>query len=98
RVERWNRLHPAEPERRPYIVRMMRETEGPIIASTDFMKIVPDQVAPWLNGRLVSLGTDGFGRSDSREYLRSHFEIDAESIAAATLSRFARESKLNAQI
>jgi pyruvate dehydrogenase E1 component len=60
------------------------------------MKIVPDQVAPWLNGRLVSLGTDGFGRSDSREYLRGHFEIDAESIVAATLSRLAREGKYNA--
>jgi pyruvate dehydrogenase E1 component len=96
RVERWNRLHPAEAERLPYIVQVMRETEGPIIASTDYMKIVPDQVAPWLNGRLVSLGTDGFGRSDSREYLRGHFEIDAESIVAATLSRLAREGKYNA--
>jgi pyruvate dehydrogenase E1 component len=97
RVERWNRLHPTEAERQPYIIQMMRETEGPIIASTDYMKIVPDQVAPWLNGRLVSLGTDGFGRSDSREYLRAHFEINAESIVAATLSRLAREGKFNAK-
>ena len=58
RVERWNRLHPAEPERQPYIIQVMGETEGPIIASTDYMKIVPDQVAPWLGGRLISLGTD----------------------------------------
>jgi pyruvate dehydrogenase E1 component len=97
RAERWNRLHPAEPEQQPYIVQVARETEGPVIASTDYMKIVPDQIAPWLNGRLVSLGADGFGRSDSREYLRSHFEIDAESIVAATLSRLAREGKFNAQ-
>jgi pyruvate dehydrogenase E1 component len=61
------------------------------------MKIVPDQLAPWLNGRLVSLGTDGFGRSDNREHLRRHFEINAESIVAATLSRLAREGKFNAK-
>jgi pyruvate dehydrogenase E1 component len=97
RTERWNRLHPAEPEKQPYIVQAMEKTDGPIIASTDYMKIVPDQVAPWLNGRLVSLGTDGFGRSDSREYLRRHFEINAESIVAATLSRLARDGKFNAK-
>src|SRR5262245_42711564 len=97
RTERWNRLHPAAHERQPYIIQVTRETEGPIIASTDYMKIVPDQVAPWLGGRLVSLGTDGFGRSDSREYLRNHFEIDAAAIVAATLSRLAREGKFNAQ-
>jgi pyruvate dehydrogenase E1 component len=55
------------------------------------MKIVPDQIAPWLPGRMVSLGTDGFGRSDNREHLRRHFEVDAESIAAATLSRLSRD-------
>ncbi|MGH9766091.1 MAG: pyruvate dehydrogenase (acetyl-transferring), homodimeric type [Blastocatellia bacterium] len=97
RTERWNRLHPADPEQQPYIVQAMEKTEGPIIASTDYMKIVPDQIAPWLNGRLVSLGTDGFGRSDSRQHLRSHFEIDAESIVAATLSRLARDGKFNAK-
>ena len=96
-TERWNRLHPAEPEKEPYIAQAMKGTEGPIIASTDFMKIVPDQVAPWLNNRLVSLGTDGFGRSDNREHLRRHFEINAEAIVAATLSRLAREGKFNAR-
>jgi pyruvate dehydrogenase E1 component len=97
RVERRNRLHPEETEQRPYISQVMENTDGPIIASTDYMKIVPDQIAPWLNGRLVSLGTDGFGRSDNREYLRRHFEINAESIVAATLSRLAREGKFNAK-
>ncbi len=96
-VERWNRLHPEEPERKPYIAEVMGNTEGPIIASTDYMKIVPDQLAPWLDGRLLSLGTDGFGRSDNREHLRRHFEINAESIVAATLSRLAREGKFNAK-
>src|SRR5262245_41774373 len=90
RVERWNRLHPDEDEQKPYIRQVMDETEGPIIASTDYMKVVPDQIAPWLGGRLVSLGTDGFGRSDNRQYLRKHFEINAESIVVATLSKLAR--------
>ena len=61
------------------------------------MKVVPDQLAPWLAGRLVTLGTDGFGRSDNREYLRRHFEVNAESIAAAALSRLAREAKFDMQ-
>lgn len=60
------------------------------------MKVVPDQLAPWLGGRLQSLGTDGFGRSDNREYLRRHFEIDAESIVATALSRLARDGKFDA--
>lgn len=60
------------------------------------MKIVPDQIAPWLPGRLVSLGTDGFGRSENREHLRKHFENDAASIAAAALSRLARDGKFDA--
>jgi pyruvate dehydrogenase E1 component len=96
-VERWNRLHPGQPQRTPYIVEALYRAEGPIIAATDYMKVVPDQVAPWLPGRLTSLGTDGFGRSDNREYLRRHFEINAESIAAAALSRLAREGKFDAK-
>ena len=55
------------------------------------MKVVPDQVAPWLPGRMVTLGTDGFGRSENREYLRRHFEVNAESIVTAALSRLARD-------
>jgi len=94
-VERWNRLHPAEPEKRPYILDVMRGPEGPIIAATDYMKAVPDQLSPWLTNRLVSLGTDGFGRSDNRQHLRRHFEVNAESMAAAALSRLAREGKFD---
>jgi pyruvate dehydrogenase E1 component len=90
-VERWNRLHPGEAEKRPYLSSALDGAEGPIIAATDYMKAVPDQIAPWLGGRLTTLGTDGFGRSDNREYLRRHFEVNAESIVAAALSRLARE-------
>jgi pyruvate dehydrogenase E1 component len=98
-VERWNRLHPAEKAKQPYIVTALNDAkaEGPIIAATDYMKAVPDQLAPWLSTRLLTLGTDGFGRSDNRKYLRRHFEINAESIAAAALSRLARDGKFDAQ-
>ncbi|WP_026441738.1 pyruvate dehydrogenase (acetyl-transferring), homodimeric type [Pseudacidobacterium ailaaui] len=96
-VERWNRLHPAEAEKTPYILQALKGAKGPVIAASDYMKVVPDQLAPWLQDRLVSLGTDGFGRSDNREYLRRHFEVNAESIAAATLSKLARDGKFDAK-
>jgi pyruvate dehydrogenase E1 component len=97
RVERWNRLHPAETTRKSYIQTVAESSGGPIIAATDYMKIVPDQVAPWLGGRLTSLGTDGFGRSDNRENLRRHFEVNAQSIVAAALSELSRLGKFNAK-
>jgi pyruvate dehydrogenase E1 component len=94
-VDRWNRLHPAEPARQPYVVQMLEGSEGPVIASSDYMKAVADQIAPWLPGRLVSLGTDGFGRSENREHLRNFFEVGANHIIAATLSRLARDGKFD---
>ncbi len=94
-VERWNRLHPDQPERTPHIVEALKDAAGPIVAATDYMKVVADQVSPWLPGRMEVLGTDGFGRSDNREYLRKHFEVNAESIVAAALSRLAREGEFD---
>jgi pyruvate dehydrogenase E1 component len=96
-AERWNRLHPDQPERKPYIVEALKGADCPIIAASDYMKVVADQLSPWLPGRLEALGTDGFGRSDNREYLRRHFEINAESIAAAALSRLSRDGKFDAK-
>jgi len=96
-VERWNRLHPAEPVRTPHIVNALNGAHGPIVAASDYMKVVADQLAPWLAGRMETLGTDGFGRSDNREYLRKHFEVNAESIAAAALSRLARDGNFDAK-
>jgi pyruvate dehydrogenase E1 component len=97
-TERWNRLHPAEPEKKTYIQTALEGAKGPVIAASDYMKSLPDVLAPWLNEngkcRLVTLGTDGFGRSDNREHLRRHFEVNAESIAGATLSRLARDGKI----
>jgi pyruvate dehydrogenase E1 component len=95
-VERWNRLHPAQPPRRPYIVQALDGAAGPIVAATDYMKIVADQIAPWLAGRLTALGADGFGRSDNRQNLRRHFEVNAESIAASALSALARAGQFDA--
>ncbi len=96
-VERWNRLHPTEPERRPYLLEALEGADGPVVAATDYMKAVADQVAPWLSGRLESLGTDGFGRSENREHLREFFEVNARSIAATALSALAREGKFDAE-
>jgi len=96
-ADRWNLLHPAEKEMQPYVVKVLEGTEGPIVAASDYMKIVPDQLSPWLRERLVSLGTDGFGRSDNREYLRKHFEVSAESIVVAALSKLSREKKFDAK-
>jgi pyruvate dehydrogenase E1 component len=90
-VERWNRLHPADAEKKSHLQTLMDATTGPIIAASDYMKSLPDGLSPWLASRLVTLGTDGFGRSDNREHLRRHFEVSAESIVGATLSRLARE-------
>ncbi|WP_158792718.1 pyruvate dehydrogenase (acetyl-transferring), homodimeric type [Granulicella sp. L60] len=92
-VERWNRLHPAEKERVPYLLTALGDAKGPIIATSDYMKSVPDLLSPWLPTRLVTLGTDGFGRSDNREHLRRHFEVSAESVVGATLSKLARDGK-----
>ena len=92
-VERWNRLHPAEKERVPYVLSALGASKGPIIAASDYMKSVPDLLSPWLPSRLMTLGTDGFGRSDNREHLRRHFEVNAESVVGATLSKLARDGK-----
>ena len=94
-VDRWNWLHPAEPERRPYLLDALADAQGPIVAASDYMKAVAGQIAPWLPGRLVSLGTDGFGRSENREHLRKFFEVNTACIAAATLSRLSREGKFS---
>jgi pyruvate dehydrogenase E1 component len=88
-VERWNRLHPEEPRKQPYVTRILESHDGPVIAVSDSMKAVPDQVSRWVPSPFVPLGTDGFGRSDDREALRRHFEIDAPHIVVAVLSALA---------
>jgi pyruvate dehydrogenase E1 component len=90
-VERWNRLHPdAKAPRVPYVSEVLPGEGGPIVAATDWMKALPDMVSRWLPPHYVALGTDGFGRSGTREDLRAFFEIDPPHIAAATLTSLAR--------
>jgi pyruvate dehydrogenase E1 component len=84
-VERWNRLHPDAEARVPYVVQQLGSTEGPIVAATDYLKALPHMVAPWVDRPFTALGTDGFGRSDTREALRVHFEVSPEQIAYAAL-------------
>jgi len=96
-TERWNRLNPLEAARSPHVQEAFNGAEGPVIAVSDWMKSVPDQVGRWIPGLFVPLGTDGYGRSDTREDLRSHFEIDARSIVVTTLSALAQSGELKAE-
>ncbi len=84
-AERWNRLHPEAEARVPYVVQLLGQTAGPIIAATDYLKALPEMVARWIDRPFTVLGTDGFGRSDTREALRMHFEVSPEQIAYAAL-------------
>jgi pyruvate dehydrogenase E1 component len=95
-AERWNRLHPGEPPRVPYVTRALENAPGPVVASSDYIKALPDMVARWVRQPYVTLGTDGFGRSDTREALRRHFEIDAEHIVVATLSALCQQGQVPA--
>lgn len=84
-AERWNMLHPEEPPRKSYLQRIAETFEGPCVAVSDYVRLVSQQIAPWVPGGLLALGTDGFGRSDTRKALRRFFEIDADHLAVATL-------------
>jgi pyruvate dehydrogenase E1 component len=94
-IERWNLLHPTESARVPYVEALLKEHEGPVVAATDYMRIVPDQIREWVGGRYLTLGTDGYGRSDSRAALRKHFEVDRNYIAVAALKALADEGKVD---
>jgi len=88
-TERWNQLHPEGKPRKSYLEKCLADRKGPYVAATDYMKIVPDQIQRWVPGQYVTLGTDGFGRSDSRQALRQHFEVDRRYITIATLKALA---------
>ena len=91
-------LHPDEPAATPYVTRALMGTTGPVLAVSDWMRAVPDQVSRWVPGEWSSLGTDGFGRSDTRASLRRHFHIDAESIVTAVLQQLARRGDVAADL
>jgi pyruvate dehydrogenase E1 component len=96
-TERWNRLHPFEPWRTPFVTRQLEQAPGPYVAVSDFMRAVPDQISRWVPGRYSSLGTDGYGRSDTREQLRRHFEVDTGHLVVAVLSSLMAEGKATAE-
>ena len=97
-VERWNLLHPLEKPRQSYLQKMLAREEGVFIAASDYMRMVPEMIARWVPGGLFPLGTDGFGRSETRQALRRHFEVDAESIAVAALAQLAQRGAVKPHV
>jgi pyruvate dehydrogenase E1 component len=97
RCKRWNMLHPAAAPQKSYVEKLLEKERGVFVAVSDFMRIVPDQIAPWVPGGLMTLGTDGFGRSDTRTRLRRFFEVDAESTVIATLYALAEKGLVEPQ-
>jgi pyruvate dehydrogenase E1 component len=97
-AERWNRLHPGKPARVPFVTQCLGETEGVIVAASDYVKAMPDSVDRWMPRRITPLGTDGFGRSEGRTALRDFFEVDAKSIVLATLVELVHDGSLEASV
>ena len=91
-------LHPGEAARTPYVTAALAEAPGPVVAVSDWMRAVPDQIAHWVPGDYASLGTDGFGKSDTRGALRRHFHVDAESITVAVLTELARRGEVKHEV
>ena len=98
RCKRWNMLHPAAAPKKSYIETLLAKEQGVFVAVSDYMRLVPDQIAPWVPGGLMALGTDGFGRSDTRARLRRFFEVDAESTVIATLYALAEKGQVEREV
>ncbi len=95
-VHRWNMLHPEQPQRLSYVERCLQDTQGPVVAATDYVRAFPDLIRPYVHRRYVTLGTDGFGRSDSRAALRRFFEVDRHYVVLAALKALADDGVLPA--
>jgi len=94
-MERWNRLHPMDAPRASHVEQKLPGSR-PVLAATDYVRAYPQLIAPYVRGRFVALGTDGFGRSDNRPALRSFFEVDRHSIVLAALACLSRQGELPA--
>ena len=94
-VERWNMLHPVEAPRESHVQKCLKDRAGPVIAATDYMRAFGDQIRPYVRGRYVVLGTDGYGRSDTRKNLRRFFEVDRHYVAVAALKALADEGTIS---
>jgi pyruvate dehydrogenase E1 component len=97
-VERWNMLNPTKKQKVSYISQILKDEEGVFVAASDYVKTLPDSIAKWIPGKLTSLGTDGFGRSESREALRDFFEVDHRHIVFATLGALAKDGKVKNEV
>jgi pyruvate dehydrogenase E1 component len=97
-AERWNMLHPTEPAKKPLVTALLEKETGPFVAVSDNMKLIADQIGQWVPGGITSLGTDGFGRSESRANLRRFFEIDAECTVVATLHALAKQGTIDRKV
>jgi pyruvate dehydrogenase E1 component len=97
-ADRWNRLHPGETPRLPYVTQVTKDAPGVFVAASDYLKVLPDAIDQWLPRKLHSLGTDGFGRSESRAALRNFFEVDSRFIALATLHALMQEKQVDAAV
>ncbi|MFA5565836.1 MAG: pyruvate dehydrogenase (acetyl-transferring), homodimeric type [Acidimicrobiia bacterium] len=97
-ADRWNRLHPAAAPRQPRVTQLLSGRGGPVVAVTDYMKMVPDQIARWVPRTFLSLGTDGFGRSDNRASLRRFFEVDTAHVVLGVLTGLLREGTIEATV
>jgi pyruvate dehydrogenase E1 component len=91
-------LHPTDTPKVPYVTQALKGSAGPFIAASDYMKVLPESIAQWIPGRLVALGTDGFGRSENRASLRDFFEVDAKHIVLATLHALAGEKQVKGDV
>ncbi len=98
RCQRWNMLHPTEPPKKAYVETVLAKEKGAFIAVSDNLRTVPDQIAPWVPGGLFTLGTDGFGRSDTRARLRRFFQVDAESVVIGTLYALAQRGEIGPEV
>ena len=96
--ERWNMLHPTSPPRKSYVEQTLAGESGLFVAASDYVRALPEQIRSWVPGELYALGTDGMGRSETRETLRRHFEVDAECIVIATLYRLHKQGLLGAEV
>jgi pyruvate dehydrogenase E1 component len=93
-AQRWNRLHPKDEPKRCYLQECFAGLDGVFVAASDYVKVLPSMIAPWVPGRLIPLGTDGYGRSDTRAALRDYFEVDRRFITLAALAGLADEGKI----
>jgi pyruvate dehydrogenase E1 component len=94
--EHWNMLHPGAKQREPYVASQLKQSEGVLVAASDYVKALPESISQWMPRPLIALGTDGYGRSESRASLRDFFAVDAKHIVLAALTGLLRDGKIKA--